>query len=241
MTSAAAGRLESSVRTAVRAQAVSTTTSAAAPVPVPMANATAAAPASNAQKKLLVGREVEEAAMWEQIKLHEAWDAGERRNINVWQAQQLEQAYERCGMRLQNPGIGFGVAVRLFTKTKLITQPGSVDLLLTIFAGIIALVGVQHTSVVSKRRAMECTAYCSGLSLCALRRCGEVTSEYAKTFFLGTQLMTPEQAKAIWAIYVWCRWVHGICNLAFALVVGPLSIGQIVLLVRGHPSTCHAG
>lgn len=36
-------------------------------------------------------------------------------------------------------------------------------------------------------------------------RCGDVTSEYAKTFFLGTQLMTPEQAKAIWAIYVWCR------------------------------------
>ena len=39
----------------------------------------------------------------------------------------------------------------------------------------------------------------------AYERCGEVTSEYAKTFFLGTQLMTPEQAKAIWAIYVWCR------------------------------------
>lgn len=36
-------------------------------------------------------------------------------------------------------------------------------------------------------------------------RCGEVTSEYAKTFYLGTQLMTPQQAKAIWAIYVWCR------------------------------------
>ena len=32
-----------------------------------------------------------------------------------------------------------------------------------------------------------------------------VTSEYAKTFFLGTQLMTPEKARAIWAIYVWCR------------------------------------
>lgn len=39
----------------------------------------------------------------------------------------------------------------------------------------------------------------------AYRRCGEVTSEYAKTFYLGTQLMTPEKAKAIWAIYVWCR------------------------------------
>lgn len=39
----------------------------------------------------------------------------------------------------------------------------------------------------------------------AYERCGQVTSEYAKTFYLGTQLMTPEQAKAIWAVYVWCR------------------------------------
>lgn len=39
----------------------------------------------------------------------------------------------------------------------------------------------------------------------AYERCGDVTSEYAKTFFLGTQLMTPRQARAIWAIYVWCR------------------------------------
>jgi phytoene synthase len=39
----------------------------------------------------------------------------------------------------------------------------------------------------------------------AYQRCGEVTSEYAKTFYLGTQLMTPQQAKAIWAVYVWCR------------------------------------
>ncbi|GBF90247.1 phytoene synthase [Raphidocelis subcapitata] len=39
----------------------------------------------------------------------------------------------------------------------------------------------------------------------AYERCGDVTSEYAKTFYLGTQLMTPKQARAIWAIYVWCR------------------------------------
>jgi len=39
----------------------------------------------------------------------------------------------------------------------------------------------------------------------AYERCGAVCSEYAKTFFLGTQLMTPIQAKCIWAIYVWCR------------------------------------
>lgn len=79
---------------AARAQAVSTTTSAA--TPAPMKNVTASAPASPAQKNLLLGREVEEAAMWEQIKVHEAWEAGERRNINAWQGPQLEQAYERC-------------------------------------------------------------------------------------------------------------------------------------------------
>ncbi|XP_010272282.1 PREDICTED: phytoene synthase 2, chloroplastic-like [Nelumbo nucifera] len=39
----------------------------------------------------------------------------------------------------------------------------------------------------------------------AYERCGEVCAEYAKTFYLGTLLMTPERQKAIWAIYVWCR------------------------------------
>lgn len=39
----------------------------------------------------------------------------------------------------------------------------------------------------------------------AYDRCGEVCAEYAKTFYLGTMLMTPERQRAIWAIYVWCR------------------------------------
>ena len=39
----------------------------------------------------------------------------------------------------------------------------------------------------------------------AYDRCGVVTASYAKTFYLGTQLMTPEKAKAVWAVYVWCR------------------------------------
>ena len=39
----------------------------------------------------------------------------------------------------------------------------------------------------------------------AYKRCGDITQMYAKTFYLGTQLMTPEKARAIWAIYVWCR------------------------------------
>ncbi|KAI5073391.1 hypothetical protein GOP47_0011404 [Adiantum capillus-veneris] len=39
----------------------------------------------------------------------------------------------------------------------------------------------------------------------AYLRCCEVCEEYAKTFYLGTLLMTPDRRKAIWAIYVWCR------------------------------------
>jgi hypothetical protein len=39
----------------------------------------------------------------------------------------------------------------------------------------------------------------------AYERCDEVTGEYAKTFYLGTKLMTQEKQRAIWAIYVWCR------------------------------------
>ncbi|KAF8692379.1 hypothetical protein HU200_039709 [Digitaria exilis] len=39
----------------------------------------------------------------------------------------------------------------------------------------------------------------------AYNRCGEICEEYAKTFYLGTMLMTEERRRAIWAIYVWCR------------------------------------
>ena len=28
--------------------------------------------------------------------------------------------------------------------------------------------------------------------------CARITAEYAKTFYLGTKLMTPEKARAIW-------------------------------------------
>ncbi|KAK7259723.1 hypothetical protein RIF29_25336 [Crotalaria pallida] len=35
----------------------------------------------------------------------------------------------------------------------------------------------------------------------AYDRCREVCAEYAKTFYLGTLLMTPERRRAIWAIY----------------------------------------
>jgi phytoene synthase len=40
----------------------------------------------------------------------------------------------------------------------------------------------------------------------AFMEAGEVTSAFAKTFYLGTLLLGDEKARqAIWAIYVWCR------------------------------------
>lgn len=60
-------------------------------------------------------------------------------------------------------------------------------------------------SAAAAASASTTTAPPSPLLEAAYERCGDVTSEYAKTFFLGTQLMTPRQARAIWAIYVWCR------------------------------------
>lgn len=36
-------------------------------------------------------------------------------------------------------------------------------------------------------------------------RCRQITAEYSKTFYMGTQLMPEEKQRAIWAIYVWCR------------------------------------
>ena len=39
----------------------------------------------------------------------------------------------------------------------------------------------------------------------AYEESGLVTEAFAKTFYLGTQLMPPAAQRAIWAVYVWCR------------------------------------
>nr|ATQ35989.1 phytoene synthetase [Diacronema lutheri] len=35
--------------------------------------------------------------------------------------------------------------------------------------------------------------------------CRKITASYAKTFYLGTRFMAPPRARAIWAVYAWCR------------------------------------
>ncbi|MEO1208527.1 MAG: 15-cis-phytoene synthase CrtB [Cyanobacteria bacterium J06638_20] len=39
----------------------------------------------------------------------------------------------------------------------------------------------------------------------AYEACRKITQDYAKTFYLGTLLMSEQKRRAIWAIYVWCR------------------------------------
>jgi 15-cis-phytoene synthase len=39
----------------------------------------------------------------------------------------------------------------------------------------------------------------------AYQESGEVTSAFAKTFYMGTKLLPENAREAIWAIYVWCR------------------------------------
>ncbi|KAG2239299.1 hypothetical protein Bca4012_024048 [Brassica carinata] len=73
----------------------------------------------------------------------------------------------------------------------------------------------------------------------AYDRCGEVCAEYAKTFYLGTLLMTPERRKAIWAIYVWCRRTDELVDGPNASHITPMALDRwetrLEDLYRGRP------
>lgn len=73
----------------------------------------------------------------------------------------------------------------------------------------------------------------------AYDRCGEVCAEYAKTFYLGTMLMTPERRKAIWAIYVWCRRTDELVDGPNASHITPTALdrweARLEDLFRGRP------
>ncbi|KAL2942856.1 Phytoene synthase 1 chloroplastic [Bienertia sinuspersici] len=73
----------------------------------------------------------------------------------------------------------------------------------------------------------------------AYDRCGEVCAEYAKTFYLGTQLMTPTRRKAIWAIYVWCRRTDELVDGPNASHITPTALdrweARLEDLFRGRP------
>lgn len=73
----------------------------------------------------------------------------------------------------------------------------------------------------------------------AYERCREVCAEYAKTFYLGTLLMTPERRRAIWAIYVWCRRTDELVDGPNASHITPMALDRweerLEDLFNGHP------
>ncbi len=79
----------------------------------------------------------------------------------------------------------------------------------------------------------------------AYKKCGAITKMYAKTFYLGTQLMTPEKARAIWAIYVWCRRTDELVDGPQASRITPMVRFEIPCLLQdfsqsfcSRPYTC---
>nr|BAE45298.1 Phytoene synthase [Gentiana lutea] len=60
----------------------------------------------------------------------------------------------------------------------------------------------------------------------AYDRCREVCAEYAKSFYWGTQLMTPERRLAIWAIYVWCRRTDELVDGLNASQINPTALDR---------------
>lgn len=60
----------------------------------------------------------------------------------------------------------------------------------------------------------------------AYDRCGQVCAEYAKTFYLGTLLMTPERRRAVWAIYVWCRRTDELVDGPNASQITPIALDR---------------
>lgn len=73
----------------------------------------------------------------------------------------------------------------------------------------------------------------------AYDRCGQVCEEYAKTFYLGTLLMTPERRRAIWAIYVWCRRTDELVDGPNASHITPTALdrweARLEDIFRGRP------
>jgi len=69
--------------------------------------------------------------------------------------------------------------------------------------------------------------------------CRQITAEYAKTFYLGTQLMPEAKRRAIWAIYVWCRRTDELVDGPMAATTTEETLDlweeQLEALFAGHP------
>jgi 15-cis-phytoene synthase len=70
-------------------------------------------------------------------------------------------------------------------------------------------------------------------------RCRYLTAKYAKTFYLGTLLMSPAKRQAIWAIYAWCRRTDELVDGPAAAMTTPETLDrweqQLESLFAGRP------
>nr|QCI61141.1 Phytoene synthase [Crocus sativus] len=128
------------------------------------------------------------------------------------------------------PSKGFTVSSISVTTDK---PSSSVDIVYEVIVKQAKLVReqkVRASSVGPKDRNLLNEAY---------DRCQEVCAEYAKTFYLGTLLMTPERQRAIWAIYVWCRRTDELVDGPNASYITPTALDRwekrLNDLFEGHP------
>lgn len=73
----------------------------------------------------------------------------------------------------------------------------------------------------------------------AYEQCRQITAKYAKTFYLGTLLMSKPKRKAIWAIYAWCRCTDELVDGNQAASTTPETLAQwekqLESVFAGHP------
>ncbi|NET00781.1 MAG: phytoene synthase [Sphaerospermopsis sp. SIO1G2] len=69
--------------------------------------------------------------------------------------------------------------------------------------------------------------------------CQELTAKYAKTFYLGTLLMSPAKRQSVWAIYAWCRRTDELVDGPAAFRTTPETLEkwekQLDSIFAGHP------
>ncbi len=69
--------------------------------------------------------------------------------------------------------------------------------------------------------------------------CRHLTAKYAKTFYLGTLLMSPAKRQAIWAIYAWCRRTDELVDGPASAITTPETLDlweqHLEAIFAGHP------
>jgi phytoene synthase len=73
----------------------------------------------------------------------------------------------------------------------------------------------------------------------AYELCRQITQTYAKTFYLGTLLMSESKRRAIWAIYAWCRCTDELVDGPRARLTTPETLDrwehQLESIFAGYP------